>query len=63
MRVVETDRSCGRIEFDSKSCLSHQKKRAAGPRLGRTGRRIERGSRSDAFTKAADQFWQLPQSI
>jgi len=29
MRVVETVRSCGRTEFDSKSCLSHQRKRAA----------------------------------
>ena len=42
---------------------SSEKESRCGPRLGRTGREIERGSRSDAFTKAADQLWQLPQSM
>ena len=42
--IAEADRSCGRIEFDPERGLNDQEKSTAGPCLGRTGHRIERGS-------------------
>jgi hypothetical protein len=59
--IAEADRSCGRIEFDPKRGLNHQEKRTAGPCLGGTSYRIERGSCSAASTKAAKQLRQSTQ--